>query len=333
MYGWGSEVESNAVEFPDPCVAQEVGAQRHSQRSRPGLDGAQRSMKWSLQARLSLWLSGAILIVALVAGTLSFGAAFDEAIEMQDHLLTEMGLLTNLRGRRFDAGGRFTPPDGHGSGCTRRHMAAPHVGFGRVSLRGRANFRRTWRASGLTACRRPRLPAIRGASMWRRTSGANALRLASAPPCVSTSRATAHGVLLAPLVLLIPILLILVALVVARMFKPLKAASAALARRSEQDLTGIDFHSLPTEIHPFVRALNGLLTRTSLAMYAQRRFVADAAHELRSPMTALSLQAERASEATTIEDASERLLNLRNGLRRARQLLDQLLGLAPRTTG
>ena len=64
------------------------------------------------------------------------------------------------------------------------------------------------------------------------------------------------------------------------------------------------------------------------SMQTQRRFVADAAHELRSPMTALSLQAERLAAASSLGQAHERLVPLRLGIDRARHLLEQLLALA-----
>ena len=63
-------------------------------------------------------------------------------------------------------------------------------------------------------------------------------------------------------------------------------------------------------------------------MDEQRRFVADAAHELRSPLTALSLQAERLADAEMSANAQERLSTLRKGIERGRTLLDQLLALA-----
>jgi two-component system OmpR family sensor kinase len=85
---------------------------------------------------------------------------------------------------------------------------------------------------------------------------------------------------------------------------------------------------LPTEIRPFVVAINRLLARVAQSMETQRRFIADAAHELRSPMTALSLQAERLKASPMPTQAVERLLPLSSGIERSRQLIDQLLALA-----
>jgi two-component system OmpR family sensor kinase len=86
--------------------------------------------------------------------------------------------------------------------------------------------------------------------------------------------------------------------------------------------------TLPSEIFPFVMAINRLLRRVEKSMDAQRRFVGDAAHELRSPLTALSLQAERLAAAEMSANAQERLKTLRQGIERGRALLDQLLALA-----
>jgi len=77
-----------------------------------------------------------------------------------------------------------------------------------------------------------------------------------------------------------------------------------------------------------VVAINRLLSRVAQSVAVQRRFVADAAHELRSPLTALSLQAERLEAADMSAQARERLASLRTGIQRTRSLLDQLLTLA-----
>jgi len=115
---------------------------------------------------------------------------------------------------------------------------------------------------------------------------------------------------------------------VRKLFRPIAALSADIDRRDEQALHPIDEHHLPTEIRPFVVAINRLLARVAQSMENQRRFVADAAHELRSPMTALSLQAERLAATEMPALARERLLPLSQGIERGRNLIDQLLTLA-----
>ena len=98
--------------------------------------------------------------------------------------------------------------------------------------------------------------------------------------------------------------------------------------RSEQELHPIQQAHVPSEIRPFVIAINRLLQRVSDSMQLQRRFLADASHELRSPMAALSLQAEMLSNVDMPDEAKKRLARLRQGIDRGRNLLDQLLSLA-----
>jgi two-component system OmpR family sensor kinase len=79
---------------------------------------------------------------------------------------------------------------------------------------------------------------------------------------------------------------------------------------------------------PFVHAINRLLERVNHLMAQQRRFIADAAHELRSPLTALSLQAQNLKSAGSLEIVHERIVPLQEGIERARLLTEQLLSLA-----
>jgi two-component system OmpR family sensor kinase len=131
-----------------------------------------------------------------------------------------------------------------------------------------------------------------------------------------------------PFLAFVPILVIIVILLVRGMFRPIAALSASIDRRDDQDLRPVGDHQLPTEVRPFARAIDRLLERVGQSMEAQRRFVADAAHELRSPMTALSLQAERFTQTDMTPEAHARLAELRAGIERVRKLLNQLLALA-----
>lgn len=131
-----------------------------------------------------------------------------------------------------------------------------------------------------------------------------------------------------PFLILVPVLLLIVADLVRKMFLPIAALSKEIDQRAEQELHPVEDHHLPVEVRPFAVAINRLLARVSQSMESQRRFVADAAHELRSPLTALSLQAERLADAEMSDLARERLTVLRQGIERSRNLLDQLLTLA-----
>ena len=138
--------------------------------------------------------------------------------------------------------------------------------------------------------------------------------------------ATYHTVL--PLLVLVPVLWLLVAVLVPHMFRPVARLATEARTRDGQALHPLPTEQLPTEIQDFVQAINRLLARVAESVEAQRRFVADAAHELRSPLTALSLQAERLDAAEMPETARSRLLTLRQGIERNRHLLEQLLGMA-----
>lgn len=91
-------------------------------------------------------------------------------------------------------------------------------------------------------------------------------------------------------------------------FAPVSAVSAEIEQRSEQNLQPVSVSRLPREIRPYAIAINRLLQRAADSMAIQQRFVAAAAHEPRSPLTALSLRAERLASAdlsdTTAHDSA-----------------------------
>ena len=132
----------------------------------------------------------------------------------------------------------------------------------------------------------------------------------------------------APLLSLVLLLPLLVGYLIRKMLQPLKIMAAELESRSEPVWQEIAAGGVPSEIRPFVVAIKRLLARVAQSVAAQRRFLADAAHELRSPLTALSLQAELLEAAAMPEEARMRLAALRGGIGRTRKLLDQLLALA-----
>ena len=133
---------------------------------------------------------------------------------------------------------------------------------------------------------------------------------------------------LLPILALIPALAILITVVVGRALQPIQRVAQALERRSASALQPLPSAGIPPEIRPIVDALNDLLARLDHALSAQRAFVADAAHELRSPLTALKLQLQLAERAQTDAQRTAAFAKLHQRLDRATHLLQQLLTLA-----
>ena len=132
-----------------------------------------------------------------------------------------------------------------------------------------------------------------------------------------------------PFLILVPVLLLIVADLGAQDVPAHCCTLEEIDQRAEQELHPVeDRHPSGRRYVRFAVAINRLLARVGQSMESQRRFVADAAHELRSPLTAMSLQAERLADAEMSSLARERLAVLRQGIERGRSLLDQLLTLA-----
>jgi two-component system, OmpR family, sensor kinase len=132
-----------------------------------------------------------------------------------------------------------------------------------------------------------------------------------------------------PLALLVPVTIVLVLLVVARGLGPIGGLSRALSTRSIDSLEPLRLDgSVPVEIQPLVQALNDLLERLHTASQAQRTFIADAAHELRSPLAALKLQLQAASRDGSLKGEGQTLERVEGRVNRIIHLVQQLLMLA-----
>ena len=134
--------------------------------------------------------------------------------------------------------------------------------------------------------------------------------------------------------LLLPVLIVLPFLglagwwIVGRGLAPLGRIAGDVKQRSPAALTSLETAGMPSEIRPLADALNDLLARLDQSFTQQRRFAADAAHELRTPLTALNLQVQLAERAGNDEDRARAFEKLRQGLRRAARLVQQLLTMA-----
>ena len=127
----------------------------------------------------------------------------------------------------------------------------------------------------------------------------------------------------------LPILLLVAFGVIYRSVKPIRCLSRNVQRRQPGDVSLLDTDDIPIEILPLVSNLNQFFARTEQQLKRERRFVSDAAHELRSPLAALRIQTEVAQLAGDDTKTREMaLIHLTQGIDRANQLIEQLLTLS-----
>jgi two-component system OmpR family sensor kinase len=133
--------------------------------------------------------------------------------------------------------------------------------------------------------------------------------------------------MLLPVLLLIPVLGAVLAWVSRRGLAPIEHTSRRVQERDAGRLDPLPTGDVPTELRPLVDALNALLARLAASMDAQHAFLADAAHELRSPVAALALQAQLAERAQHAETRGAAFADLREGIARTGRMIEQLLNL------
>jgi two-component system, OmpR family, sensor kinase len=131
-----------------------------------------------------------------------------------------------------------------------------------------------------------------------------------------------------PVLLLAPLLMLAVGAVIGGSLAPLARMRKQVATRAAHDLSPLTATGVPEEVRPLVRELNELFARVRGTFEAQQHFVADAAHELRSPLTALKLQLQAAERAQDDARRQRAMQELRAGIERSISLVEQLLALA-----
>ncbi|MEO5797329.1 MAG: ATP-binding protein [Rhodoferax sp.] len=131
-----------------------------------------------------------------------------------------------------------------------------------------------------------------------------------------------------PMAIMAPLLMAALWWAIRHALQPLERTRQQVAARAVDDLSPLPEGDLPDEVLPLVRELNLLFGRVHAAFHAQKSFVANAAHELRSPLTALKLQAQALDRAPDAPTRSVAIARLHQGIDRAVRLMNQLLVLA-----
>ncbi len=131
-----------------------------------------------------------------------------------------------------------------------------------------------------------------------------------------------------PQFIVLPIAVLLVWFALTRGLAPLTALQARIRRRRPEDRTPIDSRGAPEEIAPLVESFNDLLSRLSASMQVQKRFIADAAHQMKTPLAGLRTQSELALRETNPNELKRSLRQIAASTERATRLINQLLALA-----
>jgi two-component system OmpR family sensor kinase len=274
-------------------------------------------MNRSLQRHLSLMLGGTILFTCLVAAIASFALAYSEAKEFQDDMLQQIAELNH-----DDGSAQKTPQS-----ARKITLKDPESRITIIHLPGEP--RPDWLAADLHSGFHTLYAGAEQQRVFIRNMPAERRTVVTQPTDVRDEIAANSALhTLIPLLLLLPVLTLLIMRIVRHELAPIAQLSRSLDEQSADRPQALADDGLPEEISPFVHAINRLLERVNHLIGQQRRFIADAAHELRSPLTALSVQAQNLRHAESIAVVRERLLPLQEGIERARQLTEQLLNLA-----
>lgn len=170
-----------------------------------------------------------------------------------------------------------------------------------------------------------------GSTGWRTftTGGGNYVLQAAHPQTLRRKLATEIALnAMLPIVAIVPIGGALIWLLLGYGLAPLRSIAREVESRDPKVLLPLNLSGHPSEIAPLIRSLNDLLGRLDRALKVEREFIADASHELRSPVTALQLQLELLESTSSESGRAELIADIRQGVSRVSRLIEQILTLA-----
>lgn len=271
-------------------------------------------IKHSLQLQLSLTITALLLIIALISGSLSFYETYHQTHKIQDDLLRQIAAYINPdqplpKSQKSKNDARIHIRTSTQQAPDKKALPpASHLPDGFHTLT-EADGDDTYRVY-ITTTEQGKIIIYQENEY--RDDLAQSIAWHSTIPILAT----------------IPLAIALLVWQIRRALRPLRQQSQELQQRQAANLAPLNPQAAPSEIQGFIHAINQLLNRTHQAMQQQQRFIADAAHELRTPTTALSLQAERLSEHNLPPELKEQIGSLKTTIQRSHQLQEQLLTLA-----
>ncbi|MBC7456408.1 MAG: sensor histidine kinase N-terminal domain-containing protein [Massilia sp.] len=276
----------------------------------------------SLRGRLLWFLLAAISIAAIAQASIAYSTALNDADQIFDYHMQQMALslrstapLSSAQERAgIDAAAenndlvvQVWTPDGVQVFRTVSRAQLPQravLGFSNVEANGT-----TYRIFSVQTSSQT-VQVAQDMAVRRNMAGSLALRTVG------------------PIAVMMPILMLVVWWVVSGSLLPVARVRSQVAARQADDLSPVSEAGLPDEVRPLVQELNLLFGRVKTAFEAQQSFVANAAHELRTPLAALKLQAHSLERADSAEARQVAVARLSAGIERATRLVEQLLVLA-----
>ena len=276
----------------------------------------------SLRRRLSLWLSVAIVAMSAMTAAITFRMNFLDANDLQDTQLQQVAaaLATQPVVAPHE---HFHPRNGEDA---ETHLVIRPLGSGGIDPNPRVDVMLPpGLQSGLQDIEASR---VHWRVFVRNDVDGHAFGVAQRQRVRDEVARDSSVTALVPMLVLVPLLLLIVDLLLRQGFAPLVALSSEVDEGDVRHLKPLSADGIPGEVLPLVQAVNRLLARVGGLLEQQRRLVADAAHELRTPVAAARVQADNLAHAELTPDARARLESLQRGLARNSELVDQLLKLA-----
>ncbi len=309
-------------------------------------------MIWGLQRRLLVLLMLPLGLIGLVSVFFHYQSAGTAALQQDQELLRLVPLLADSVVVTQDAGGQLVSSLGDAPGLAL--LLAPPVeeflkeregvaAYGILDASGRLMLGDAWLPTVLPSTDGAEfLSVVEGGITYRvvaqrstTSAGELIVMLADGSDARQNWLETVLLRVLLPNLLLLLVAAVAVTWAVARALRPLIDLKQAVERRSPRDLSPIEAESAPAEVQPLVSSLNRLFELVNDQTEAQRRFVADAAHQLRTPLAGLQAQVEAWAQASRSMGAGDLLSlrvdqvqRLRDATRRTSQLANQLLALS-----
>ena len=277
----------------------------------------------SLKGQLILWLVLLLTLMALLSSALSFFLSLGEANTLMDHQLIHIARSVDEGSQLAAMRRRFRSENS----LEQQEDFVIQVWMNGLPVRtSRPDFNLP-RAPG-TGFSDLELPNGQDDGHWRAYTVYYPDRVVQISQAERVRLDIAiHSALreLMPGLIMIPLSWIMIGLIVSRLMKPVELITQAAVNRDINSLAPLPADNIPAEIAPLINAINSMVYKLSQALSAQRAFLSDAAHELRTPLAALQLQIDTLKQSPSPQEFDSRIQDMQRGIQRASHLVGQLL--------